>query len=240
MPGNHPPGGVTDGIEDLRKRLLDTQQALTSAGVFTSSTVMEGDLFADDVRRGMQALAGSFFRPNLLLLELPKDSQTHAAIRRLIREAEHQRMGVALLVRHDTAGLGRRSRINLWIPDQGPEWKLEMEFEHLDLAILLAYRMMDAWHARLTVIAGVENASEKERAQKFLDRLVDLARLPAETTALIADGDFGPHASDAPEADLNVFPLPDEFDAELLWSLRDATGSSCLFAQDSGDESALA
>ncbi|MGK2906282.1 MAG: hypothetical protein ACSLFH_08060, partial [Desulfuromonadales bacterium] len=31
-----------------------------------------------------------------------------------------------------------------------------------------------------------------------------------------------------------------ELDADFLWSLRDTTGSSCLFTQDSGDESALA
>ncbi|MDX1568774.1 MAG: amino acid permease, partial [Longimicrobiales bacterium] len=64
-----------DGRENLQKRLIDTQQALMDGGVFTSSTVMEGDLFPDDVRQGMQALSGSFFRPNLLLIELPKDSR---------------------------------------------------------------------------------------------------------------------------------------------------------------------
>jgi rhodanese-related sulfurtransferase len=103
-----------------------------------------------------QALAGSFFRPNLLLLELPKDKATHQSIERVIREAKRQRMGVVLLVQHDIAGLGRRKRVNLWIPDQGPEWKLEMEFAQLDLAILLAYRIMDSWQAELTVIATVE------------------------------------------------------------------------------------
>jgi hypothetical protein len=209
-------------------------------GVFTSSTVMEADRFPDDVRLGMQALAGSFFRPNLLLLELPKDKATHQSIERLIREARRQRMGVALLVQHDIAGLGRRKRVNLWIPDQGPDWKLEMEFAQLDLAILLAYRMMESWQAELTVIATVEEEAQKEKAQKFLNRLVDLARLPAKTAPHLADGDFGRYASSAPEADLNIFPLPTELDAEFLWSLRDATGSSCLFTQDSGDESALA
>ncbi len=115
-----------------------------------------------------------------------------------------------------------------------------MDFADLDLAILLAYRMMDSWDAKLTVIAAVEKEADKEKARKFLTRLVDLARLPADTVALVADGDFGRYASSAPEADLNVIPLPAELDADFLWSLRDATGSSCLFTQDSGDESALA
>ncbi len=228
-------------IDDLQKRLLDAQQAFTDAGVFTSSSVMETDRFPDDVRVGMQALAGSFFRPNLLFLELPKGTETHESLQRVIREAKRQRMGVALFVQHETSGLGRRKRINLWIPDQGPDWTLEMEFKDLDLAILLAYRMLDSWTgAKLTVIAAVEKEADKEKATTFLARLTDLARLPADTAAHVADGSFGRYASSAPEADLNVFPLPAELDADFLWSLRDATGSSCLFTQDSGDESALA
>lgn len=227
-------------MEELQRRLIDSQQALMDSGVFASSTVMEADRFPDDVRLGMQALAGSPFRPNLLLLELPKDEATHASIGLLIEEAKRQRMGVALLVQHDIAGLGRRQRVNLWIPDQGPEWKLEMEFAQLDLAILLAYRIQESWNADLTVIATVDEVSEKARAQQFLDRLVDLARLPGDTAPHLADGDFGRYASSAPEADLNVFPLPRDLDAAFLWHLRDATRSSCLFTQDSGDESALA
>ncbi|HKJ99828.1 MAG TPA: amino acid permease [Desulfotignum sp.] len=128
----------SEKITELQERLVDTQHAFMSEGVFSTSTVMEGNLFPDDVRMGMQALAGSFFRPNLLFLELPKDSDTHKSLEELIREAARQRMGAA------------------------------------------------------------------------------------------------------PEADLNIFPLPKALDAEFLWSLRDATKSSCLFTQDSGDESALA
>lgn len=228
-------------LGNLQERLLDAQHAFIDEGVFTSSTVMEGGSFPESVRMGMQALSGSFFRPNLLFLELPKGPETHAALQRVIKEARRQRLGVALLVQHDTAGLGRRKRINLWIPDQGPDWKLEMEFRDLDLAVLLAYRMLDSWgDAKLTVLTAVEKEADKEKAKTFLTRLVELARLPAATAAHVADGDFGRYASSAPEADLNIFPLPSELDAEFLWRLRDATGSSCLFTQDSGDESALA
>ncbi len=230
-----------DKVEELQRKLLGTQQALTDAGVFTSSTVMESDRFAEAVRMGMQAMAGSFFRPNLLLLELPKNKEMHASLQNVLNEAGRQRMGVALLVQHEVAGLGRRQRINLWLPDQGPDWKLEMEFVNLDLAILLAYRMMDSWDAQLTVIATVEkqNKADEEKAAKFLERLVDLARLPAKTQVHVATGEFARYAKTAPEADLNIFPLPEKLDADYLWSLRDSTGSSCLFTQDGGEESAL-
>ena len=229
-----------DQVDQLQQQMVGTQTALSDAGVFTSSTVMAATNFPDDVCRGMQVLAGTFFRPNLLFLELPKDKETHSDIEQIIDEAARERMGVALLVRHDTAGLGRRQRVNLWLPDQGPDWKLEMEFRELDLAVLLAYRMVDAWDAELRVIAAVENSKDKEKADRFLKQLVDLARLPADTSAHVADGQFGRYASEAPRADLNIFPLPEEVDADFLWNLRDATGASCLFTQDSGDESALA
>ncbi len=230
----------TGDIDSLQQRLFDSQQAFVDNGIFTSATVLESNDFPAAVKIGLQALGGSFFRPNLLLLDLPKDPNTHQSLTDLIAEAKRQRMGVAVLVQHEDAGLGRRDRINLWIADMGPDWELDMEFVNLDLAILLAFRMMDSWDASLTIIGAVGNAEEKPKAEKFLTRLVELARLPAKTVAHIADGDFGRYASSAPEADLNVFPLPEKFDAEFLWSMRDATESSCLFTQDSGDESALA
>ena len=234
--------GIADDehVAELEKRLIDNQHAFMNQGIFSSATVMEGTKFPKDICTGMQALAGSFFRPNMLFLELPKDKETHHNLEEVIHEARHQRMGVALLVSHETAGLGRRRRINLWIPDQGPDWKMKMDFREIDLSVLLAYRMMDRWKAKLNVIASVNRKSEKEKAETFLNRLVDLARLPADTLALVADGDFGTYASDAPQADLNIFSLPEDLDPEYLWSLRDATGASCLFTQDSGDESALA
>jgi len=234
--------GVTSAaqITALQQQLIDTQHAFTNEGVFCSSTVMEGEMFPKDVCLGMQALSGSFFRPNLLFLELPRDTKTHRELKSVLEEAKRQRMAAALYVRHEITGLGRRNHVNLWIPDQGADWKVEMEFLNLDLAIILAYRMTDSWNATMTVIAAVEHENEKRMAKQFLTRLIDVARLPAATAVHLADGDFGRYASNAPAADLNIFPLPTELDAEFLWSLRDATGASCLFTQDSGDESALA
>ena len=229
-----------DQVEDLETRLIDTQQALMNSGVFTSTTVMESDRFPDDVRVGMQAMAGSFFRPNLLLLQLPKGEETHESLQSVIDEGKRQRIGVALLVHHETAALGRRRRINLWLPDQGPDWKLEMEFGNLDLAILLAYRMADSWDAQLTVLTVVRDEGEREKAERFLTRLLDLARLPAEAQVVVGDESQDRYGPGAPQADLNVFPLPEDVEPGDLWRLRDATGSTCLFTQDGGEESALA
>ena len=157
----------------------------------------------------------------------------------LLREATHQRLGVAVIVKHPTAGLGRRNRINLWLSDQSPEWSMQMEFD-MDLSILLAYRLMDSWKSALNVFIAVENPEDTEKARTFLGRLVDAARLPARTKVYVADEDLGRFSSKAPQADLNIFPLADKLDAEFMFQMRDTTQSSCLFTRDGGDESSLA
>lgn len=225
---------------DIRRRLEDTRHAFMNEGIFSSATVMQGKEFPRDVMVAMQALAGSFFRPNLLFLELPKDRETHEALKCVMAEAAEQRIGAALLVRHDSAGLGRRSRVNLWIPDRGPDWKLEMELGNLDLAVLLAYRMSDRWNASLMVNTAVREKDQASAARRYLGKLCDLARLPADTGVFEADEGSDRFSSSGPEADLNIFPMPDDLDADYLWKLRDTAGASCLFTQDGGDESASA
>lgn len=227
-------------MEALSKKLVDAKEALKGAGVFTYATVLESKVFPDAVRSGMQALSGSFFRPNILFLELPKNKETHRALEEVIDEGERQNMGVALLVQHNEAGLGRRQRVNLWIPDQGPDWKLDMNLKGLDLAILLAYRIQNRWDANLNLIGTLKNKDEKDQAEKYLSRLADLARLPAKTMILDSEEDMELFSKEAPTADLNIFPLPETLDAEMLWKLRDSTGSSCLFTRDGGEESAMA
>lgn len=113
-----------DQADALQKRLIDTQQALLDDGVFTSSSVMESDRFPDDICVGMQALAGSFFRPNLLFLESPKGKETHESLQRVNREAGRQHMGVALLVQHEVGG-SRATPANQPL-DSGPRPGLEI------------------------------------------------------------------------------------------------------------------
>jgi solute carrier family 12 (sodium/potassium/chloride transporter), member 2 len=85
-----------EGVDAFQDSLFNAQHAFMNLGIFTSATVMEGGHFPDDVRIGMQALAGSFFRPNILFLKLPKDRVTHQSLENVIKEAKHQRIGVAL------------------------------------------------------------------------------------------------------------------------------------------------
>lgn len=230
-----------DEMEHFEKELKDSQKALQKEGVFASYSVMASDGFTKGIFGSMQALSGSFFRPNLLFLELPSEPELHDQLQTVILEAKRQLMGVTIIVEHPEAGLGRRNRINLWLPDQSPEWNMQMKFQNLDLGILLGYRLKDSWDAKLNVIAAVKDPVNTEKARKFLDRLVEVARLPAEKHICIVDSQYGRFSSDAPQADLNIFPLvEDKLDVDFMWHLRNKTRSSCLFTRDSGEESALA
>lgn len=92
----------------------------------------------------------------------------------------------------------------------------------------------------MRLIVAVDDKNHKEKAKQFLERLSEAARLPVETKVLVADGDFGRFSSQAPRADLNIFPLKKRLDAKFMIKMRDQTDSACLFCQDGGSESALA
>jgi len=59
----------------LRDQVEDITSAFRKRGVFASSTVVNGDAFAEDLTVGVQALGGAFFRPNMLFLPLPETEQ---------------------------------------------------------------------------------------------------------------------------------------------------------------------
>jgi diadenosine tetraphosphatase ApaH/serine/threonine PP2A family protein phosphatase len=70
--------------------------------------------------------------------------------------------------------------------------------------------------------------------------LVELARIPKDARVTVHCGDFADQLSRAPQADLNIFGMPDEVDFNLLRRMVDETRASCVFSLASGEESALA
>jgi len=147
-------------------------------------------------------------------------------------------MGVALIVYHAEAGIGRHSRVNIWIPDQ-KDWRVEMNFENLDLALLLGYNLYNNWKGDLRLYIQCNDERNKRKAQAFLSRLQHLTRLPLSDSEIIISPSLLDAIGHAKPADLNVFPL-DMRDTNTIWKMRDACGSVCLFCQDSGHESAIA
>lgn len=226
-------------LREFEKELENSASTYLKHAVFASFSVMEEESFARGVERGIQALRGAFFRPNILFLELPKDASTHAQLKKLIETASYSKMGTSLIVYHPEAGLGKEENINVWIP-RPESWEVEMKLGNIDLAILLSYRLRDSWKGNLHLYISISSKEENEEAKRYLKRLVSLARLPCESLDIIVGDSLTSSVKQVKEADLSIFPLEKEIQTDLLWELREITKATCLFCLDSGLENAFA
>jgi len=225
-------------IEESEQQIEEVANAYLKRGIFSSYSVVEESNFSDGIIKGLQALRGTFFRPNILCVELPKDKRLHKNLWRVIDTASQSEASILLLVDHPAAGLGRQSRINLWIPEQS-EWKVKMDFENLDLSLLIGYSLRESWDGEINLFVQSSSKKGAKEAESFTKRLIHLARLPVAQSEVIVAQNLVEAARQAPKGDVNIFPL-DTRQVQTLWDIRDACNSTCLFCQDSGQESAIA
>ncbi len=230
-----------DNIELLNNTLPKLAQDFREEGIYSSATIIDAEEYGKGVLSGMQSLSGAFFRPNVLFLSLPPqlDEKREADIKMIISRAKQSRLGVLLFAEHSRARLGRRHSINIWARDQTPDWHLSMELGNLDLAILVSYQINRDWHGKITMISAIREAENVEAAHQYLTNLINLARIPY-ADVLVGHSDLDLFIQNTPQADLNVFGLPDDVDFEFVRRMVEHTRSTCLFVRDSGDENALA
>lgn len=234
-------GMATSGeVDRLRSRLPVLTGTFRKQGIFASWAVLDTANFMQGVVGGVQALRGAILRPNICFLTLPKDASREADVRGIISGSRDWQVGVMLFGRHPTASLGLEKSINLWVADKSPAWQITMELGNLDLCILVAYLLKRNWEADLNLITVVQDDGEMLNGRQFLSRLVELARLPRDSRLTVYRGDFADQLSRAPQADLNIFGMPDEVDFNLLRRMVSETRASCVFLRESGEESALA
>jgi len=225
-------------VRDTRDDVEALTRAFRERGVFASHTVLDAGGFADGLCAGMQALRGAFFRPNVLFLKMPETGREED-YRRIIREADRERVGTMLYAPHPRAALGQQQTINVWIRDRSPEWNISMDIGNLDLALLTGYKLSQNWDARLRLLMVVDDEDDTEQARDFLETLTDLGRIP-DTDIVVQSGGFRAAVRQAPQSDLSIFGLDPNIDFTFSRGLVDTTQSSCLFVRDSGLESALA
>ncbi|MCH9627105.1 MAG: hypothetical protein S4CHLAM2_07390 [Chlamydiales bacterium] len=228
--------------QDLREFEHELENAVDvylKRKIFATSSLMEETEFADGIVRGMQALRGSFFRPNILFLELPKDVHLHQSLRRVIDVAAYSKMGVALIVYHPEARLGKEERINVWIP-QPTNWEIEMKQGMVDLALLLGHRLHESWQGKLHLYMTVESRKDQQKAKKYLKRLVAVSRLRVVEQMVWVAPSFHEALEQAPSPDLTIMPMVNGKNIQEMWRLTKKTHSTCLLCQDSGNENAFA
>jgi len=242
----HPQGSVKivglspNGKPEVLDQQIDTlTHSFRDRGIFASATVIDAGGFADGMRAGMQALRGAFFRPNIVFLRMPDSPEREEDYHHIIREADREDVGTLLYAPHPRAALGQRQTINVWIKDRSPDWHISMQIGNLDLALLTGYKLSENWNAQLRVLTAVPDPAEQEKAQDFLEKLIDLGRFEG-AEAVVGTGPFSDYIHKAPQADLNIFGLQPEPNFDTIRDLVNKTDSTCMFVRDSGRESALA
>ena len=248
----HPKGSVklvglamkNAGIEGraiLEDRLPQLAQSFRDGGVFATATIIDAEHYGKSVLAGMQSLSGAFFRPNIIMLNVPpsENPEREAEITTITGKAQQSQLGILLFAEHAKARLGRRQIINVWVRDQSPNWRLTMELGNLDLAILISYQVNRDWLGKIHLISAVADAEQIQPSEDYLKNLVELARIP-DVEVIVKNSDFDACMREIPQADLNIFGLPDEVNFEFMRRMVERTRSTCVFVRDSGDENALA
>lgn len=231
--------------ETLERRLTGLAASFGERGVFSTATVVRAPsgAFVDGLVAGMQALRGAFLRPNMVFLRLADGGTPPwfgaSELDRVVREAERQRIGTLLWVPHPVTALGQRHKINVWIRDRSPDWRIGWDIGNLDLSLLTALKLQRNWGAELRLVMVVEDPEEREKGLAFLGDLVSLARVH-HARSFVEVGEFSAFLGLAPQADLSVFGLTASPPVEFVHTLVAETRSSCLLVRDSGEESALA
>nr|WP_299342534.1 amino acid permease [Allomuricauda sp.] len=223
----------------LAEELEAISESFRQKEVFSSSSVIHTGEFAKGINYSSQALQGAFFRPNIIFLNLQHHDDYETELRPVMKESIRLEIGVLLYLSHPTALLGQRNTINVWVSDRRTNWDLGWDIGNLDLSMLVAYKLKMNWGARIRIITVIGDPKEEDNAKKFLNLLINLARLP-ETLTEVHVGNFHTVVQSAPSADLNIFGMDADLKFEFVEEMSAKTQSSCLFVKDSGHESILA
>ncbi|KAA3630943.1 MAG: amino acid permease [Bacteroidetes bacterium] len=224
---------------EFNKNIDELSKAFQHRGVFSSWTVIRTDDFANGVNFANQAYKGSFFRPNIVFLNMLDRPSLERDFLDIIAESTRLKIGVMVYFQHLKSGLGQRQVINIWIRNRAPYWKISWDIGNLDLSILVAYKLKKNWAARIRLVTVVDNEEQEQQAANFMAKLIDLARLP-KTETMIQVGKFDKFILKAPDADLNIFGLVDKPDFDFMEDMVEKTQTTCLFIRDSGMENILA
>jgi amino acid transporter len=222
--------------EELTNELDHASEKLKDEDIFTSWTVITAADFGENLKAGIETFGGTFFKPNIILLTMPDDAMREAEVKEILTICRKNKIGVLLLNEHKDRSFGSKDSINIWFKGLGPKWSLEEGLTNHDLALLIAYKFKLNWQADLRLVGEIQKKDEKENLLEFLSHVSERARIPnVKSMPVIED-----HLNEAPQADLNIFPLPETIVFEELRSYNEKFNSSCLFTLDSEEENALA
>jgi len=103
---------------------------------------------------------------------------------------------------------------------------------------LSAYKLKQNWNASMRIITVVDE-SQVEKAHQYLENFLNATRLK-DVIPHVEIGSFKEALQTSPQADVDLFGLPDNPDLDELRSYVELTRSACVFVIDSGNENVMA
>ncbi|MCF7905429.1 MAG: hypothetical protein K9M49_09810, partial [Candidatus Marinimicrobia bacterium] len=214
----------------LETKLDELLAPVRDEGILATSNVVECHNFLEGMSIITQVMQGMHFPPNVIFLTMSSDRNKDNRLEEMIVIAIREQLGIVVLSLHPKNALGNRNVINVWLRRSSP---------NKDLAVLMALQLKRSWDARLRFITVALDEQTQQKSQMVLERLIDSTRMPAGTEARALVGDFQTSLAEAPAADLNVFGLSNDLDADIMHDLAENINSSCIFVKDGGEESML-
>ncbi len=231
-----------DTVTELVPRFQRLCASFQKNGVMATSSIVDTAGFVPGTLTGLQALGSAFFRPNILLLNFPRDPARREEFGEVIREANRLDVGVLLVAMHEKAGLGMAKVVNVWIAPRDVTTPMAeyLRANNLNLTLLMAIRLAKAWRAELNLITVVPDPEGVAGARAHIEELRDLCRIDNGALTRVMVGEFRTCVRQAPQSDMDIMGLRRGPDLDFVHEMVEATRSSCMFAADSGLESALA
>ncbi len=227
------------GQRDQLETLKSYEAIFAKDGIFARVAMTESQDVENTLQTAMEVSSSSFFRPNTLFLTVTGKTD-QAQIQFLADRASENAIGLLLYVDNPHTQLGHEQVINVWIREQSPAWEVGLRLTNLDLALLLAYQLGRNWHGQINLITVIADEVERDRAEAFLNQLIDFGRMPQGSGAIVATGSMREFMAQAPQADLSIFGLQEQILVEFMSDMSVRSRSTCIFVRDSGNESAMA
>ena len=230
-------GGQEESLKEFMPSIVNT---FKTSNVTATYSMIDGENFGDTVSISMQALESAFFKPNTVFLKFTELSKP-TDYKKVIQACALNHWGFVLYMPHQQVGLGIEKAVNVWLDSIPDDWYDNMDIGNNDLAILIALIIRKNWNAKLNLIKTMrDDTYSEEEVLAQLQKIKEIARIPNDTTLTVIKRDLKMWQK-VPQADLNILELPqrDNLDFNILKTIPEKLGTSCVFTVDSGNESVL-
>ncbi|MGC6509735.1 MAG: amino acid permease [Myxococcota bacterium] len=217
--------------------LTEINQTIEAAGLNHSHTVIHYTHRDLALGTTIQALRGSFFRPNILCLSL-ETLWSADELNHIVQTARQAQMGLVLQAKGQDL-TESSSFLNVWIRPQSPKWDMTSTVGSMDLAILIALRLSNQLNYQIRLISTIPNMEEYEKGRHFLAQVIEKGRLDRRTEIQLVVGHFQTARKTVPPAAAQIFGLSESAIQQSAQAICKTSKGRILFVQGSGQESVL-